>query len=70
MSHARRACDTSLPIRTHHLQEVEPDVEAKAKAATMAQKKRKNKAAVEVEGCSEPSTEHAQKRSRRTPDTY
>tara|TARA_B100000795_G_scaffold190342_1_gene145002 strand:- start:238 stop:387 length:150 start_codon:yes stop_codon:yes gene_type:complete len=49
---------------------VEPDVEAKAKAATMAQKKRKNKAAVEVEGCSEPSTEHAQKRSRRTPDTY
>ena len=50
---------TPLYLRTHHLQEVEPDVEAKAKAAIKAQKKRKNKAAVEVEGCGEPSTEPA-----------
>ena len=68
----RRACDTSRPIRTHYVptictQEVEPDVEAKAKAAIKAQKKRKSKAAVEdqVEGCGEPSTEPGPKRSRR-----
>ena len=61
------ACDTSLytPTRTHHLQEVEPDVEGKAKAAIKAQKKRKSKAADEVEGCGEPSTEPGPKRSRR-----
>ena len=59
---------TPLYLRTHHLQEVEPDVEAKAKAAIKAQKKRKNKAAVEVmEGCGEPSTEPAPRRSRRAP---
>tara|TARA_B100000768_G_scaffold7224_1_gene7982 strand:+ start:411 stop:605 length:195 start_codon:yes stop_codon:yes gene_type:complete len=45
------------------MQEVELD-EAKVKAAIKAQKKRKSKA-VEAEGCSEPSTETAPKRSRR-----
>ena len=55
----------SIPTCTHHLQEVEPDVEVEAKAATKAQKKRKSKAADEVEGCGEPSTEPGPKRSRR-----
>ena len=55
----------SIPTCTYHLQEVEPDVEGEAKAATKAQKKRKSKAADEVEGCGEPSTETAPKRSRR-----
>ena len=68
------ACDTSLytPTRTHHLQEVEPDVEGKAKAVIKAQKKRKSKAAVEdqVEGCGEPSTEPGPKRSRRASMMY
>ena len=62
----------SIPTRTHHLQEVEPDVEGKAKAAIKAQKKRKSKAAVEdqVEGCGEPSTEPGPKRSRRASVMY
>ena len=51
-------------LRTHHMQEVELD-EAKVKAAIKAQKKRKSKADVEAEGCGEPSTETAPKRSRR-----
>tara|TARA_B100000795_G_scaffold178005_1_gene134536 strand:- start:388 stop:552 length:165 start_codon:yes stop_codon:yes gene_type:complete len=46
------------------MQEVELD-EAKVKAAIKAQKKRKSKADVEAEGCGEPSTETAPKRSRR-----
>ena len=70
MSHARRVRYLSIPTRTHHLQEVEPDVEAKAKAATKAQKKRKSKAADEVEGCGEPSTEPGPKRSRRASVMY
>ena len=65
VSNARRVRYLSIATCTHHLQEVEPDVEGEAKAATKAQKKRKSKAADEVEGCGEPSTEPGPKRSRR-----